>query len=145
VLEEARRLVARGDWEQAVSMLQGARAEHPDDAELAYLLATITLEHHRWSEGVAAAQLAARKNPTLKSDPDLVKAVIQALTSDNAYERAQTFLRAAGPSATPFIKEAAHKDPNPKVRDRAAALLNDGRSGWVWSSSKSSGGSVFHR
>jgi serine/threonine-protein kinase len=145
VLEQARKLVALGQWEQAVTTLEGARAEHPDDPEVAYLLATLTLEHHRWSEGVAAAQLAARKNPALKSDPDLIKAVIQALASDTAYERAGSFLHASGPAATPFIKEAAHRDPNPKVRDRAAGLLGEGRSAFGWSSSRSSSGSMFRR
>jgi serine/threonine-protein kinase len=145
VLEQARKLLALGQWEQAVTTLEGARAEHPDDAEIAYLLATVALEHRRWSEGVASAQLAARKNPTLKSDPDLIKAVIQALASDTVYERAQSFLRSSGSAGTPFIKEAAHRDPNPKIRDRAAALLGEGRSAFGWSSSRSSGGSVFHR
>jgi hypothetical protein len=143
-VEEARKMVARGEWEPAIKLLQGARAEHPDDAEVAYMLATVLLEHRRWSEGVAAAQLATRKNPAFKTDPDLIKAVIQALASDVAYERAQTFLRAAGPGATPFIKEAARRDPNAKVRDRAGELLSD--RGWGWSrSSGSSSGSMFHR
>jgi serine/threonine-protein kinase len=142
-VEEARKMVARGDWEPAVKLLQGARAEHPDDAEVAYMLATVLLEHRRWSEGVAAAQLATRKNPALKSDPDLIKAVIQALASDVAYERAQTFLRAGGAAATPFVKEAAKRDPNAKVRDRAGELLGD--RGWGWSRSGSGSSSMFHR
>jgi hypothetical protein len=144
-LAEARRLLARGDWEQARSALESLRAAVPEDAESAYLLATIDLEHHRFAEGMAAAQVAVRKNPALKSDPDLVKDVIQALASDPVAERAESFLRGAGAPATPFIKDAAHRDPNPRVRDRAAALLASlGHSSHGWSS-RSSSGSVFHR
>jgi hypothetical protein len=143
-LAEARRLLARGDWEQARAALESLRAAAPDDPEAAYLLATIDLEHHRFVEGVSAAHSAARKNPALKSDPDLIKDVIAALASDPAAERAESFLRAAGPAATPFLKDAARRDPNPRVRDRAAGLLaSQGHSsGW---SSRSSSGSVFHR
>jgi tetratricopeptide (TPR) repeat protein len=144
-LAEARRLLARGDWEQARAALESLRAAAPDDPETAYLLATIDLEHHRFAEGLAAAQVAARKNPALKSDPDLVKDVIQALSSDQSAERAESFLRAAGPPATPFIKDAARRDPNPRVRDRAAALLSrEGHASYGWPS-RSSSGSVFHR
>jgi serine/threonine-protein kinase len=145
-LEEARVLVARGEWERAIALLETLRAERPDAAEPAYLLATIQLDHRRFSDGLAAAQLAARKDPTLKSDPDLIKGVIQALASDTSYERAQAFLRGSGAAATPFIKEAARRDPNAKVRDRASELLEGGGRGSSWSSrSSSGGGSIFRR
>jgi serine/threonine-protein kinase len=147
-LAEARRLLARGDWEQARAALETLRAGAPDDADAAYLLATIDLEHRRWAEGLAAAQVAARRNPALKSDPDLVKDVIQALASDPSAERAQSFLRGAGAPAKPFLKEAARRDPNPKVRERAAEVLaGDSRSPFRWSSRSSSPSSrsVFHR
>ncbi len=147
-LVEARRLLAGGDWEHARAALESLRADAPDDAESAYLLATIDLEHRRWAEGLAAAQVAARRNPALKSDPDLVRDEIQALASDPAHERAEAQLRGAGASATPFLKDAARRDPNPMVRERAAALLGGGgRSAWGRTSRSSSGssGSVFHR
>jgi hypothetical protein len=146
-LADARRLIARGDWEQARVALEGLRAEAPDDAESAYLLATVDLEHHRYAEGMAAAHVATKHNPTLKSDPDLIKDVISALGNDAVAERAETFLRGAGPSATPFLKDAARKDPNPRVRDRAAEILASSGSGRSqgWSSRSSSSGSMFHR
>jgi hypothetical protein len=146
-LEEARTLLAKGDWEQAVAVLNRVRADLPDDAESAYMLATIYLEHHRWSDGLAAAQVAVRKNPALKADPDLIKAVIQSLISDQAYERSQAFLRSLGAAAVPFLKEAAHHDTHPRVRERAAELLpGEGRSPFSWtSSSRSSSGPVFRR
>jgi serine/threonine-protein kinase len=149
-LAEVRRVLARGDWEQARASLESLRTQAPDDADVAYLLATIDLEHHKWSEGMSAAQAAVRKNPSLKSDPDLIKDVIAALASDPVAERAESFLRGAGAPATPFLKDAAHKDPNPRVRDRAGALLAErggGRSsGWFSSrSSRSSSSSAFHR
>lgn len=145
-LAEARRLIASGAWEQARTSLEALRADAPDDAEAAYLLATVDLEHHRYAEGMAAAQVAGRKNPALRSDPDLIRDVIGALASDAVAERAEAFLRSAGSSATPFLKDAAKRDPNPRVRDRAAALLSAGGSSSSWSSrSSGSGSSLFHR
>ena len=147
-LIEARRFLARGDWEQARATLETLRAGAPDDADAAYLLATIDLEHRRWADGLAAAQVAVRRNPALKSDPDLVKDVIQALASDASAEHAESFLRGAGAPAKPFLKEAARRDPNPKVRDRAAELLaGESRSPFRWSSRSSSPSShsIFHR
>ena len=154
-LGEARRLIARGDWEQARTSLETLRAEAPDDAESAYLLATIDLEHHRFAEGMTAAQAAIKRNPALKSDPDLIKDVIGAPRERHRLRARRGLSARRGGSATPFLKDAAHRDPNPRVRDRAAALLGSSSSSWSRSSSSSSfsrsssrsssGSSVFHR
>jgi hypothetical protein len=145
-LEEARRLRHNGEWEQALAVLHQARRETPGDADVDYLLADIYLEHHRPLEGIAAAQTAIRKNPALKSDGDLVNAVIESLASDKTYDRSQAFLRGLGPAATPFLKEAAQRNPSAKVRERAAEILQGGggqRS--AFGSSQHSSSSLFHR
>ncbi len=146
-LEEARGMIARGEVDQAIALLNRLRADRPDDAEAPYLLAMVYFDHRRWPDGLAAAQVAVQKDPALKSDPDLIKGAIASLASDRGYERSQGFLRGLGPPATPFVKTAAHRDGNPKVRDRAAELLDGGGRGWSGrsSSSSSSGGSVFKR
>jgi tetratricopeptide (TPR) repeat protein len=144
-VDEARKLVAAGSWEQAVALLNQARADNPDNAEAAYMLASVYLDNKRWSDGIAAAQVAVRKNPAFKSDPDLIKAAIASLASDRSYDKAQAFLRGLGAPATPFIREAARHDGNPRVRERAAELLQGGgRSAWGSSSSSHPSG-VFHR
>ena len=108
-----------------------------------YLLAMVDFDNRRWPDGLAAAQMAVRKNPALKADPDLIKGAIRSLVSDRGYDRSQAFLRSLGQPAMPFIKEAAARDPSPKVRERAAELL--GSSGRGWGSRPSSGGSMFRR
>ena len=161
-MEEARQLLVKGEWEQAVTVLNRLRAEDPENADAPYMLANIYLDNKRWGDGVAAAQVAIRKNPALKADPDLIKAVIRSLVADRSYDKSQGLLRNMGPAATPFIKEAAQHDESPKVRERAADLLGSGgrsresfwgssgssargdRSGSS-SHSSSSGGSMFHR
>jgi hypothetical protein len=145
-LEEARGMIARGEVDQAITLLNRLRADRPDDAEAPYLLAMVYFDHRRWPDGLAAAQVAVQKDPALKGDPDLIKGAIASLASDRGYERSQGFLRSLGPAATPFVKTAAHRDGNPKVRDRAAELLEGGGRGWSGrSTSSSSSGSMFKR
>ena len=136
--------MARHETAQALAVLDGLRAAEPDNAEVLYLQAIIHLDNRRWTEGVAAAQLAVKKDPALKSDADLIKGVIQSLVSDRGYERSQALLRSMGERATPFVREAARRDPSPKVRERASELLGS-RSGRGWSSGASPGGSIFRR
>ena len=77
------------------------------------------------------------KNPALKGDADLVNAVVASLVNDRSYERGQAFLRASAPAATPFVKEAARHHPSPKVRERAAEVLQGGGGRSVFGSSRS--------
>jgi tetratricopeptide (TPR) repeat protein len=145
-VEEARRLRHNGEWEQALAILARAHHETPDDADVDYLLADIYLEHHRPLEGLASAQSAIRKNPALRSDGDLVNAVIESLASDKTYDRSQAFLRGLGHAATPFLKEAASHNPSAKVRQRAAEILQGaGGSRSAFGSSQPSSSSLFHR
>jgi tetratricopeptide (TPR) repeat protein len=142
-IEQARQMVARGEIDPAIALLNQVRAQQPDNADAPYLLAMVDFDNRRWPDGLAAAQIAVKKNPALKGDPDLIKGAIRSLVSDRGYEKSQAFLRSLGPAATPFIKEAAAHDGSPKVRERASELLGSGGRGW--GSHPSSGGSVFHR
>jgi eukaryotic-like serine/threonine-protein kinase len=147
-IEQARQLVAAGQSQQAIQVLEQLRAEKSNDADAPYMLATIYFDQHRWSEGLAAAQAAIHSNPEFKTDGDLVRGAIRSLSNDRVYERSQAFLRGLGGAATPFVKEAAHRDPNPKVRQRAAELLEGGgrSSGGSWGGSRqASSSSLFRR
>ena len=149
-IEQARQLVASGQSPKAIELLDQLHAEKPADADGPYLLATIYFDQRRWSEGLGAAQNAVRLNPELKTDGDLIRGVIRSLVSDRGYQRSQALLRSLGAPAVPFIKEAAHRDPNPRVRQRASELLDGGRGGNVgmsnWTGSgRQASSSVFKR
>jgi serine/threonine-protein kinase len=143
-LEQARQMVARGEIDGAIALLNQLRTQQPDNADVPYLLAMVNFDNRRWPDGLAAAQIAVRKNPALKSDPDLIKGAIRSLVSDRGFDRSQAFLRSLGQPAMPFIKEAAAHDGSPKVRERASELLGGRGGGWS-GGSRSSGGSMFHR
>ena len=129
-LQQARQLAGSGQTDAAIALLNQVRAQEPDNADALYLLAMANFDTRRWADGLAAAQIAVRKNPTFKSDPDLIKGAIKSLVSDRGYDRSQGFLRSLGAPATPFIRAAAQSDPSPKVRERAAELLGGGGRGW---------------
>ncbi|HXJ22833.1 MAG TPA: protein kinase [Polyangia bacterium] len=140
-IEQARQMVASGQATDAVALLDRVRAERPDDADAPYLLAMMAFDGRHWAEGLAEAQTAVRKNPSFRSDGDLIRGVIRSLVADRGYERSQSFLRGLGPAAVPYLKEAARRDPNAKVRERAAALLPAPRGG----PTSRSGGGMFKR
>jgi eukaryotic-like serine/threonine-protein kinase len=145
-IEQARQLVAAGQSPKAIELLDQLHAEKPADADAPYLLATIYFDQRRWSEGLGAAQNAVRSNPELKTDGDLIRGVIRSLASDRGYDRSQSFLKSLGAPALPFIKEAARRDPNSRVRQRAAELLDGGRGGTGWSGGgRQASSSVFKR
>ncbi len=125
-IEQARQMLAATQTAEAFALLQRVRADKPDDADAPYLLAMIDFEAHKWPEGLANAQTAVRNNPGFRTDGDLIRGVIRSLANDHGYERSQSFLRGLGAPATPYLKEAARRDPNVRVRERAAELLGRG-------------------
>jgi hypothetical protein len=127
-VEQARQLVADGKTDAAIALLGQLGAEKPDDADAPYLLATIYFDAHRWSEGLAAAEAAVRKNPALAADGDLIRGAIRSLASPRGTERSEAYLRGLGAPALPFLKEASLRDKNPRVRERAAEILRGGGS-----------------
>ncbi len=144
-IEQARQMLAANQTGDAVALLERVRADKPDDADAPYLLAMVDFEAHRWAEGLANAQAAVRKNPSFRSDGDLIRGVIRSLANDRGYERSQSFLRGLGSAATPYLKEAARRDPNARVRERAAELLGAHGGGGAGLFRSSSGGGMFRR
>jgi len=120
---DAARLLAKGEWEQALVVLQKARREDPQDAGVAYDLANTALEHKRWIVGAEAARAAGQRDNHLRSDERLVKNLIRGLGNDGGYERTEDVLHGFGAAAVPLLKDAATHDKNPLVRQRAEEIL----------------------
>ena len=138
---DAARLLEKGEWEQALVVLQKAHRENPEDARVSYDLANVCLEHKRWGEGAAAARAAAQHDNKYRGDERLVKNLIHALGTDKGYEKTEDVLHGFGPPAVPWLKDAAAHDKDAQVRERAAEIL---RSRGTRLSSNSRG-STFNR
>ena len=65
-LERARQLIAARQIDPALALLNQLRAAEPDNADVLYLQAMVYFDNRRFTEGLAAAQLAVRKDPSLK-------------------------------------------------------------------------------
>ena len=113
----------KGEWEQALVVLQKAHHENPQDAGIAYDLANAALEHKRWVVGAEAARVAGQRDNHYRSDERLVKNLIRGLASDVGYERTEDVLHGFGAAAVPLLKDAAAHDKNPVVRQRAEEIL----------------------
>ncbi len=88
-LEQARQLIARRRRSpKAIALLDQLRAEEPANADVPYLLAMIYFDQRRWSEGLAAAQIAVRQESRRsRRTRDLIQGAIRSLVSDRGYER----------------------------------------------------------
>jgi hypothetical protein len=149
-LADAERLIGAGEWEQALVVLDKARRENPASAEAAYQYANLALEHKRWVQGAQAARAAADRDARYRGDERLVKNLISALASDKGYEKTEDVLQTFGAGAVPFLKDAAARDKNPVIRQRAAEVLRSRESGRgnrsnTRAPSRKSGGSFFSR
>ena len=116
-------MVARGEIEPAIVLLNQLRAQQPDNADAPYLLAMIYFDNRRWPDGLAAAQMAVRKNPALKADPDLIKGAIRSLVSDRGYDRSQSVPAWPGPAGDAVHQGGRRPRPEPegaRTRLRAA-------------------------
>jgi serine/threonine-protein kinase len=109
--------------EHAIEQLIEFRRAEPSNADHPAALARLYFEKRWWAAGLEAARSAGRLDSTYKSDPVLIRHVISALQSDKAGDQAAQHLHALGANARPALREAARSHPNPRVRTRAAEIL----------------------
>jgi eukaryotic-like serine/threonine-protein kinase len=122
-LAEARALARSGRFKAAVDRLKQLRKRHPDDPEIAYLLANVYLGELWGDEGFEAARAAVRLDPAYRRDPTLIKNAVNALVSDRHAGRATRFIREEiGEAARPHL-EQARRSRSLNISRRAAALL----------------------
>jgi tetratricopeptide (TPR) repeat protein len=124
-LAEVEGMLARGEHRQARARLQELRKQHPSDADYPVALSRLCFERRRYDEGLAALRAAIRIDPQRRSDPVLIKEVIDSLQSDRFASTAEDYLRELGSVAKPHVKEAARSHPSRRVRERARDLLRD--------------------
>ena len=125
VIARANELVAQGDKEAALDLLNRSRRQSPDSAGLAYAAGRIYFSKFYWSEGLRNFRDAIRNDPTYRSDPELIKTVLRGFLSTPSYnDDLASFLRDdIGSAVAPLLEETARDHPNAALRSRAAAEL----------------------
>jgi eukaryotic-like serine/threonine-protein kinase len=125
-IEQIQRWAKEGERrrDQTLRALASLRAQYPQSAYAPYLEGQVNIDNLRWMDGLASYSAALRNNPAYRTDPTLIRSVIQCLVSDRFHAKCADFLvREIGAPAAPFLEEASRSDPYANVRARAASLL----------------------
>ncbi len=125
VLADANDRIAQGDREGALATLLRARRDFPDNAQVPLLLGRVYFAKLYWTDGIKNFRDAIRLDPSLRNDPELIKAALRGFITTPSVERdLETFLREdVGDAAIPYLEETAKDHPNPTIRSRASAEL----------------------
>ena len=118
-------LASSGRRDAAIELLVKARKTYPDDARLPYHAGLLYLDRMWWADGLKQLRAAIGLEPSLRSDPRLVKAVVRGFNTTARYDGTLArFLRDdIGPEAKPYLEEVARAHANPLIRKRALAEL----------------------
>ena len=125
VIADANERVAGGDREGALQELLRARHDYPDNAQIPFLLGRIYYAKLYWGEGIRNFRDAIKLDPSLRSDPELIKTALRGFITTPSIERdLESFLHDdIGDAAIPYLEETSKDHPNPTIRARAAAEL----------------------
>lgn len=123
-IERGNDLIAQDDPEAAVTLLTKARKASPDNAPLALTLGRAYFAKLWWSEGVKNFRDAVRLDPSLKDNPDMLKAVLKGfLTTPDVDDRIADFMLELGDPMKAYLQETADTHPNKSLRARAKSEL----------------------
>jgi serine/threonine-protein kinase len=124
-IKEIERMVREKRRDPALRALAKLRAQHPTSAYAPYLEGHVNFDNLRWVDGLASYGAAIRNNPAYRSDPTLIRNLIECLVSDRFHDECEAFLvREVGAPAIPFLEEASRSHAFASVQSRAARLLS---------------------
>ncbi len=118
-----RRLIASEDHDSALQNLQRLNTEHPDDAELAYLIGFVYFQKNWWNDAFRHYSEAMRLDGRYRKRHEIIVHLIRGLGSEPTRSVASTILmRDVGKFALPRLRRAARQDPRDSVRTSAQDL-----------------------
>jgi serine/threonine-protein kinase len=125
MLARATGLAQAGDPDAALSVLTKARKQYPDSAQLAVAAGKLYFGKLWFTDGVKQFRDALRIDPSLRSDPDIIKTALRGFnTTPDVDDRIEAFLREdIGTAARPYLEETGKSHPNKQIRARAQAEL----------------------
>ncbi|MGE0549029.1 MAG: serine/threonine-protein kinase [Kofleriaceae bacterium] len=125
VVSRANKLIAENELGDALQLVVASRKAFPNDPQLPYLAGKLYFGKLWWGAGLKQFRDAIRLDPSLKNDPELIKAVLKGFitTPDRDNDIAGFLLNDIGAGAKPFLQETAREHPNKSIRARAEAEL----------------------
>jgi hypothetical protein len=124
-LAEAVALTQARKLDAAEKKLQALVAEHPDGADVRLALGNLYLARNWPDPTLKNYRAALARDPSLRDDPAIIKAVISLLDSQSRGWDAHKFLEEdVGKAAIPVLTDTVLNDPNAGIRNRAKAVLD---------------------
>jgi serine/threonine-protein kinase len=125
ILARADELMANGEQQAALSLLDKSAPAFPDNADIPYRAGKLYFAKMWWNDGLRHFRNAVRIDPTLKTDPELIKLALKAfITTPDYNDGIANFLRDdIGPMAQQYLEETARDHPNKSIRARAKREL----------------------
>ncbi len=125
-ITSAKELIAAGEVDEAILVLQDVRIVHPRAAEPAYLLGNLFSQKSWWVDAIKRYENAIDLEPGYAQDPVLNRNLIRALNTNKASLSARKLiLDRIGDSAVPHLRSALEDEPSIRVRRRAAKVLRE--------------------
>jgi hypothetical protein len=122
--QAAQELADAGKLQPAIDSLVKARQVYPDSAVLALTLGKLYMGKMWWNDGLANLRAAIKLDPTLRSDPDVIRIGLRGFLTTPGYDdRLGRFMIELGEHVRPALEETAQTHPNPSTRARAEAML----------------------
>jgi serine/threonine-protein kinase len=124
-IADVERLIQQGRREDAIQgILRLRRTTFPRSGYLAYLLGNLYFDKTYWDDGLDAYLDAVKFTPQYRSNANVNENAIRALSHDQARHKASAlFTEYIRRSGLKYLRKAAASDKNPKVRQRAKALM----------------------
>lgn len=110
----------------ALKALQSLAGKHPKHAEIPFLMGQIYLEKLWVDDGLKAFRRAIQADPSLRSNPFLIRAAVAGLGNDRDAAKVQRFLaQDVGLDAAPYLEDVLWSEWRQQVKERAAATLRE--------------------
>jgi serine/threonine protein kinase len=125
IIARAEELASEGRPELALDLVNKARRNYPTSPGLPYEAGKLAMQKLYFRDGFASFREAIKLDPSLRNDPELIKAALRAFIVTPDYnELAADFLHdEIGPTAAQYLEETSKAHPNARVRARASAEL----------------------
>lgn len=126
-LTELKARLLKGDTStRMVKALQKLSYKHPKNAAIPFLLGQLYLGRLWVDDGLKLFRKAIELNPIFRSNPFLIRSVINGLGNDRDQSQVRRFLsQEIGKPAVPYLEEVLHGEWRQQVKERAAAILSE--------------------
>jgi hypothetical protein len=126
-LAAIRERVVQGDRsKRTLKELQKLSRNHPKNAEVAYILGQFYCGKLWMGDCLENFHRALQLEPSLRTNPYLIKAAVAGLGSDGEHTRVRRFLiKDIGQPAAPFLEDVLKGTWRQQVKDRASAILRE--------------------